>query len=108
VIRGIGGRQAVTEMAEFVFYLHSTKGALLKLNIKALIFDDLGADLLISTDYIRAWNIILDLPRQLATFSYSNTNKPLAAVSLQVIRQPSANMIVRVTKDAVIAAGSLG
>jgi hypothetical protein len=108
VIRGIGGRQAVMEMAEFVFYLHSTKGALLKLNIKALIFDDLRADLLISTDYIRAWNIILDLPRQLATFSYSNTNKLLAAVSLQVIRQPSANMVVRVIKDAVIAAGSLG
>jgi hypothetical protein len=108
VIRGIGGRQAVTEIAEFVFYLRSTQGAFLKLRIAALIFDDLGTDLLISTDYIMAWNIVLDIPRQLAVFHHTNKAKSLATVCLQVNRQPSINIVVRVAKNTVIPASSLG
>lgn len=109
VIRGIGGRQAVTEVATFVFYLRSTQGVFLKLRIAALIFDDLDADLLIGTDYIHAWNMVLDIPRQLAVFHRSNkTGKPIAMVSLQVTRQPSSKVVIRAAKDCIIAANSVG
>ncbi|KAF7502141.1 hypothetical protein GJ744_006983 [Endocarpon pusillum] len=68
MIRGISGRQAVSELATFVFYLRSNHGVYLKLRIAALIFDDLGIELLVGTDYIKAWNMVLDIPRQLAIF----------------------------------------
>ena len=51
IIRGIGGRQAVNELATFIFYLCNVQGHVLKCRIAALIFDNLGADLLINTDY---------------------------------------------------------
>lgn len=109
IIRGIGGRQAVTEMAMFTFYLRSAQGAFLKLRIAALVFDDLGTDLLISTDYIRAWNIVLDIPHQLAVFHRSGkAGKPLATVCLHVTRQPSTSIVVRAAKNSIIPAGSLG
>ncbi|ERF74442.1 hypothetical protein EPUS_09487 [Endocarpon pusillum Z07020] len=109
IIRGIGGRQAVSEIATFVFYIRGGQGVILKLKIAALIFDDLGTDLLISTDYIKAWNIVIDIPRQLAIFHRSEKiRKPIAFVRLQVTRQPISNFVVRVSKDSTIPPHSMG
>ncbi len=108
-IRGIGGRQRVSELATFVFYLQSTQGKLLKLRISALIFDDLGTELLISTDYIRAWNMVLDIPRQLAIFhKNSKIDKPMAMIRVQITRQSSVNLILRAAKKVEIPANSIG
>ena len=92
-----------------MFYLRSTQGVFLKLRIAALIFDDLGTDLLISTDYISAWNMVLDIPRQLAIFHRSDkAGKPIAMVNLQVSRQLSKSIVIRAAKDSTIAANSVG
>ncbi|ERF71280.1 hypothetical protein EPUS_05332 [Endocarpon pusillum Z07020] len=93
VIRGIRGRKKVSELAKFVLYLRSNKGVFLKLEIKALIFDDLGTSLLIGTDYIKAWNL---------------DRKPIAVIRLQITRELMANFVICAGKDCTIPANSVG
>lgn len=69
----------------------------------------MGASLLVGTDYIKAWNLVLDIPRQLATFYRSEkVRKPIAIVHLQITREPMANFVVRAGKDCIIPANSMG
>ncbi len=95
IIRGIDGRKTVSELATFVLYLRSNQGVFLKLKIAALIFDDLGTNLLISIDYIKAWDLVLDIPRQFGIFHRSDkVRKPMAVVCLQVTRQSIISLVI--------------
>jgi hypothetical protein len=109
IICGIEGRQSVNELAIFVFYLRGVQGRFLKLKIAALIFNDLGANLLVGTDYSRAWNLTLDLPRQLGIFHRDNkAGKPLAVIHLRVSRQPNASVVTRAAVNCTIPANAIG